>query len=67
MLQSLNILFSGFQIDEEKGYRIFGDFVKYVSDLPDLKRRNSSSDSIRSEDVDWMYIADDDSSGFIIF
>lgn len=31
-------LFSGFQIDEEKGERTFGGFVKYVSDLPDLKK-----------------------------
>lgn len=31
-------LFSGFKIDEEEGKRTFGGFMKYVSDLPDLKK-----------------------------
>jgi hypothetical protein len=31
-------LFSEFQIDEKKGERTFGGFVKYVSDLPDLEK-----------------------------
>ncbi|KAL4098629.1 hypothetical protein QTP88_023193 [Uroleucon formosanum] len=37
-LDNIVRLFSGFKIDEEKGERTFGGFVKYVSDLSDLKK-----------------------------